>query len=439
MVVLLNRKVKSMERKVHLVNKRPPKPKMLRVVGYARVSSGKDAMLHSLASQIDYFQNLIKNHAGWEFCGVFADEPVTGTKEERPQFQKILEKCRNHEIDLIVTKAISRFARNTVTLLETVRELKILGIDVWFEKENLHSISGDGELMLSILASFAQEESKSVSDNMKWRIQTNFKEGMPWNATLLGYRYENGVLIVEPEEAEVVRFIFDSYLDGAGTQKIANELNAQGKITRKGCKWHKNSVIKILCNYTYTGNLLLQTTFLENHITKKAMKNEGQLPKYHVEDAHEAIIPMEQYLAVQSEMNRRTAEYSRNNGKKQVYPFTGKLICDCCGKHYQRKKTAAGYVWICSTFNREGKSACPSRQIPETTLEKLSAEVLGVAEFNAEIFAEQIENIDICTNCVVKFHFKDSHEETKHWQVRSRSESWTAEMKEKARKKSCQE
>ena len=287
-----------MERKVHLVNKRPPKPKMLRVVGYARVSSGKDAMLHSLASQIDYFQNLIKNHAGWEFCGVYADEAVTGTKEKRPQFQKMLEKCRNHEVDLIITKAISRFARNTVTLLETVRELKNLGIDVWFEKENLHSISSDGELMLSILASFAQEESKSVSDNIKWRIQSNFKEGMPWNATLLGYRYENGVLIIEPEEAEIVRFIFNSYLDGAGAQKIANELNARGKITRKSCKWHKNSVIKILCNYTYTGNLLLQTTFLENHITKKPMKNEGQLPKYHVEDAHEAIIPMEQYLAV---------------------------------------------------------------------------------------------------------------------------------------------
>ena len=169
------------------------------------------------------------------------------------------------------------------------------------------------------------------------------------------------------------------------------------------------------------------------------MKNEGQLPKYHVEDAHEAIIPMEQYLAVQAEMNRRTVEYSRNNGKKQVYPFTGKLVCGCCGKHYQRKKTATGYVWICSTFNREGKSACPSRQIPEAVLEKLSAEVLSISEFNAEIFGEQIEKIDICNNCVVKFYFTDGHEETRKWQVRSRSESWTAEMREKARKKSCQE
>lgn len=190
--------------------------------------------------------------------------------------------------------------------------------------------------------------------------------------------------------------------------------------------------MKILCNYTYTGNLLLQTTFLENHITKKAMKNEGQLPKYHVEEAHEALISMEQYLAVQAEMNRRTAEYSRNNGKKQVYQFTGKLVCGCCGKHYQRKKTATGYVWICSTFNREGKSACPSRQIPEITLEKLSAEVLNATEFVANIFSEQIEKIDICNDCVVKFHFKDGHEETEQWQVRSRSESWTAEKRAEA-------
>lgn len=426
-----------MEKKIHLVSRKPQKPKLLRVVGYARVSSGKDAMLHSLAAQVDYYQNLIRNSPGWQYCGVYSDEAFTGTKEERPGFQKMLEKCRNHEIDLIITKSISRFARNTVTMLETVRELKNLGVDVFFEKENLHSASGDGELMLTILASFAQEESKSASDNMKWRIQTNFKEGMPWNATLLGYRYENGVLIIVPNEAEIVKFIFDSYLDGAGCQKIANELNAMEKITRKGCKWHKNSVMKILCNYTYTGNLILQTTYLSDHIRKKACKNNGELPKYHVEDAHEPIISMEQYLAVQAEMNRRTAQYQHSNGIKNTYPFTGKLICENCGKHYQRKKTATGSVWICSTFNREGKSACPSKQIPENILEKISADVLETAEFDAELFAEKIEKIDICQNCAVKFYFRDGNTEVRTWQVRSRAESWTPEMREKAREKSC--
>ena len=160
-----------MERKVHLVARQPQKPKLLRVVAYARVSSGKDAMLHSLAAQVDYYQNLIRSTPGWQYCGVFSDEAFTGTKEDRPGFQKMLEKCRNHEVDIIITKSISRFARNTVTLLETVRELKLLGVDLYYEKENLHSTSGDGELMLSILASFAQEESKSASDNRKWRIR----------------------------------------------------------------------------------------------------------------------------------------------------------------------------------------------------------------------------------------------------------------------------
>lgn len=328
-------------------------------------------------------------------------------------------------MDIIITKSISRFARNTVTLLETVRELKLLGVDVFFEKENLHSTSGDGELMLSILASFAQEESKSVSDNMKWRIQTNFKEGMQWNATLLGYRYENGVLMVVPTEAEIVRFIFESYLGGAGTQKIANELNAKCKITRKGCTWHKSSVMKILCNYTYTGNLILQTTYLSDHITKKPCKNNGELPKYHVEDAHEPIISMEQYLAVQAEINRRTEQYQRCNRQKTIYPFTGKLVCESCGKHYQRKKTATGYVWICSTFNREGKSACPSRQIPEKVLEQLSADVLKTVEFDVAQFEKQIEYIDICQDCIVKFHICDGRVETRTWQIRSRAESWT--------------
>lgn len=426
-----------MEKKIHLVARQPQKPKLLRVVGYARVSSGKEAMLHSLAAQVDYYQNLICNTPGWQYCGVFSDEAFTGTKEERPGFQKLLEKCRNHEVDIIITKSISRFARNTVTLLETVRELKLLGVDVFFEKENLHSTSGDGELMLSILASFAQEESKSVSDNMKWRIQTNFKEGMPWNATLLGYRYDNGVLMVVPTEAEVVRFIFESYLDGAGTQKIANELNAKGKITRKGCTWHKSSVMKILCNYTYTGNLILQTTYLSDHITKKPCKNNGELPKYHVEDAHEPIISMEQYLAVQAEINRRTEQYQRCNGQKTIYPFTGKLVCESCGKHYQRKKTATGYVWICSTFNREGKSACPSRQIPEKVLEQLTADVLKTVEFDVAQFEKQIEYIDICQDCTVKFHICDGRVETRTWQIRSRAESWTHEMREEARRKSC--
>ena len=160
-----------------------------RVAAYARVSSGKDAMLHSLSAQVSYYNDLIQREDSWEFVGVYSDEAVTGTKEERPGFQQMLEDSRNGKIDMILTKSISRFARNTVTLLETVRMLKALEVDVFFEEQNIHTVSADGELMLTILASFAQAESKSVSDNCKWRIRKDFSEGKPVNLSLIhGYR-----------------------------------------------------------------------------------------------------------------------------------------------------------------------------------------------------------------------------------------------------------
>ena len=165
-----------------------------RVAAYARVSSGKDGMLHSLAAQVSYFSALIQSNAEWEYCGVYSDEAITGTKETREGFQKLLTDCRDGKIDMVITKSISRFARNTVTLLEVVRELRKLNVDVFFEEQNIHSLSSDGELMLTLLASFAQEESLSVSENMKWRIRKNFEEGMPWNATMLGYRMKDGHL-----------------------------------------------------------------------------------------------------------------------------------------------------------------------------------------------------------------------------------------------------
>ena len=333
-----------MERVIQKVQFSMPKqPKLKRVAAYARVSNGKDAMLHSLSAQVSYYSELIQNHRGWLYCGVYADEALTGTKDGRENFQKMLAECRAGNLDLIITKSISRFARNTVTLLETVRELKDLGIGVYFEEQNIDSLSSDGELMLSILASYAQEESYSASENKKWQIRRDFEQGKIGGIVMLGYRRTSeGSLEIIPDEEEIVRLIFNSYLSGMGKLAIANQLNEQGVLTKNGNQWGPESVLRILKNEKYAGTMILQKFYSENHITKRKMTNEGQLPKYHVEDAHEAIISMEQYLAVQAEMNRRTEEYSRNNGKKQIYPFIGKLVCDCCGKHYQRKKNCNG-------------------------------------------------------------------------------------------------
>lgn len=351
-------------------------PKLTRVAAYARVSSAKDAMHHSLSAQVSYYSSLIQRHPGWQYAGVFADEAKTGTKDSREGFQKMIAACRAGSVDAIITKSISRFARNTVTLLETVRELKGYGVDVFFEGQNIHTLSTDGELMLSILASYAQEESLSASENQKWRIRKNFEEGKPWNGTMLGYRYHNGTLVIEPQEAEIVRRIFREYLSGKGVVTIANRLNADGIVTRYGNQWHKRSVTCVLLNYAYTGNLLLQTTFRENHLTKRSLPNDGQLPKYHAKGTHEAIISMEDFTAAQAELEKRSAKHAPK-GKNYTarYPFSGMIVCGNCGKHYRRKVTASGPVWICSTFNQQGKAACLSKQIPEAELLTMTADM----------------------------------------------------------------
>lgn len=408
-------------------------PSLTRVAAYARVSSGKDAMLHSLSAQVSYYNDLIQKHPGWVFCGVYADEALTGTKADRKNFTRLLEDCKVGKVDMIVTKSISRFARNTLTLLETVRMLKDIGVDVYFEEQNIHSASADGELMLTILASYAQEESLSASENQKWRIRRNFENGMPWTGTMLGYRYDNGKYIIVPEEAEIVRFIFDSYLSGMGFTAIMKMLNEKIIPTRNGNAWCKNSVVKVLRNYNYTGNLLLQKTYRENHLTKRTLLNNGELPKYHIMDSHEAIIPLRQFNAVQEEIKRRAEKHTKVAPQK-TYPFTGLIVCENCGKHYRRKVTKTCAVWICSTFNTIGKEYCASKQIPESTLISITEETLGSTNaLNDKITAIRAEKDNTLVFC-----YPNGESSVKRWTDRSRRESWTPEMRETARQRTLE-
>lgn len=411
-----------MERKIITVTpSKDPTLQVKRVCAYARVSSGKDAMLHSLSAQISYYQELIQEQPGWKFCGIYADEAMTGTKANRKKFQEMLEECRKGNIDLIITKSISRFARNTVTLLSTVRELKTLGVDVYFEEQNIHSMSGDGELMLTILASYAQEESLSASENQKWRVRANFKEGKPWNCKMLGYRYDGEKFVIHPAEAELVRFVFRAYLDGMGRQLIANTLFEQGYKGRDGKPFNRGSVEKILRNYAYTGNLLLQKTYRENHITKRGRKNDGVLPMYHATDTHEAIIPLEMFTQVQEEMARRREQF-KSEGSLNRYPFTQLLVCGVCGKHYVRKTCRTGFRWMCATYNSKGKKYCDSKMIPEDKL----------IEMTSDIDMAQVDHIKVERENTIIIVLKDGTEITRQWQDRSRAESWTDEMRQKA-------
>ena len=402
--------------------------RLTNVAAYARVSSGKDEMIHSLAAQVDYYKDYIQSNPGWLFAGVYADEALTGTKSNRADFLRLLDDCRSGKIDRVLTKSISRFARNTVTLLETVRELKGLGVDVYFEEQNIHSMSSDGELMLTILASYAQEESLSASENQKWRIRRNFEEGMPWKGAMLGYRYDKGKYVVIPEEAEIVREIFRMYLGGYGVPAIIQNLKEQGAETEMGNQWSRTSITKILRNYTYTGNLLLQRVYRENHLTKKTLVNHGELPQYHATDTHEPIIDMDTFMAVQEEILVRAEKYTGAD-TTNTYPFTGKLVCANCGKHYRRKTTKARVVWICTTYNSMGKAVCDSKAIPEETLIQTTNEVLGIEEFDPGLFAEDIVSIKVEGENRLIFTLRGGTTVTKQWKDRSRSESGTPEKR----------
>ena len=413
-----------MIRKIEQVRFAEAVPRKKRVAAYARVSSGKDAMLHSLSAQVSHYSAYIQR-SGWEYAGVYSDEAITGTKDKRENFQRLLAECRAGNVDMVITKSISRFARNTVTLLETVRELKSLGVDVYFEEQNIHTMSADGELMLTILASYAQEESLSVSKNTKWRVRKNFEDGKPWNGVLLGYRFENGQYVIDPSEAETVKRIYREYLNGAGYTSIMKKLNADGIPTRFGGKWTTGSVMVILRNYTYTGNLILQKTYRENNLTKRKLLNNGEHPQYHAVGTHEAIIDLATFEAVQEEIARRAERFSDRKPGTATYPFTGLIVCAGCGKHYRRKIKETGAVWICSTYNLHGKSACASKAIPESVLYELTADTPL-----CDLTAIRAENDNTLVSC-----FKDGSQAVKRWKSRSRAESWTAEMKETARQK----
>lgn len=430
------RQVKRMERTVLKVDLPiPAQPKAKRVSAYARVSSGKDTMLQSLSAQISYYNQFIQNHNGWQFAGVYADEAKTGTKDSRENFRRMIDDCRAGEIDMIVTKSISRFARNTVTLLETVRELKTLGIDVYFEEQNIHSMSSDGELMLTILASYAQEESLSASENQKWRIQKQFEQGIlpMFCKRIYGYqRTKDFGFEIVPGEAVTVKEIFERCVAGWGVQKIRNELNARGILTECGQRWSEKKVRYLLSNERYIGNLLLQKYYVTDHLSKKHKKNRGERPQYFVENNHAPIISKELFDAAQVELQRRAEKHYKGMPRSK-YPFTGMLQCENCKSNYKRKVTAARVVWICGTFNKEGKAACASKQIPEETLIQETAAVLGIDEFDAIVFRERIRRIVVANGNRLIFHFADKTQQVRVWKDRSRSESWNTEMRENAR------
>lgn len=381
-------------------------PVKKRVAAYARVSSGKEEMLHSLSAQISYYSNLIQNNNEWKYAGVYADEAVTGTKDNREQFNKLLEECRSGNIDMIITKSISRFARNTVTMLEVVRELRLLNIDIYFEKENIHSLSGEGELMLTILASFAQEESRSVSENCKWRIRKGFEQGELINLRFLyGYRIEKGKIKIYEEEAKIVRMIFDDYLSGMGCTLISKKLREMNVQKLRGGVWNSERVVEIIKNEKYSGNALLQKKYVKDHLSKKLVRNKGSVNQFYAEDTHPSIISIETFEKAQEIMRKNRIKFKCEPGNKN-YIFTSKIECGICGKNYRHKDRNGRSTWVCSKHVKYGDSVCNSKPIYEEKLIKVFNEALELREFNKDTF-NNLEKIKITGNKNVIIILKD--------------------------------
>ena len=349
-------------------NLAPPKK---RVCAYVRVSSEKDAQMESLDNQQAYFKRKYEKDESCEFVGIFSDSGISGTKEKRPEFQRMLSMCRAGKIDLIHTKSVSRFARNTVTVLSVSREMKERGIDIYFEEQNINTLSSEGELLLTLLASFAQAEATDMSENQKWAIQKKFESGEAMINTnrFMGYdKDEEGNLVINEAEAKTVRMIFQRYLDGLGSYRIAKELNRMRIPTITGSTWHESTVRGMLKNEKYKGDCILQKYYTPK-MCGNTVLNKGAVKSFYIEKNHEPIVSAKMWEEVQLETRRRAEE--RNIDTKDTKKFanrhrmTGMLQCPYCGKNLRRHHAYKRYDWTCSTYIDHGKNACKGIRVPE--------------------------------------------------------------------------
>lgn len=408
-----------------------------KVAAYARVSMETDRLQHSLSAQVSYYSKLIQSNPKWEFNGVYSDYGISGTSTtKRPGFMEMLDECEKGNIDIILTKSIKRFARNTVDLLEVVRHLKSKGIEVRFENENINSLSGDGELMLSILASFAQEESRSISENVKWGTIKRFEQGIPnGRFNVYGYVWEGNQLVIVEEEAEIVRRIYSEYLSGKSRIQIEKMFAKEGIKTRRGYRWVDSNIKVILCNIIYTGNLLLHKEYIADPITKKRKINHGELPQYYVENTHEAIISKETFDKVQEEMKRRRDAGAFGNPAIATTELTSKIRCAHCGKSFQKSTRnlvdGKAIYWICATRKAGHGNPCQTGDVNDRIIKELICEVLKIDEYDPNVFKEKIDHIDVVKKEKFVFYLTDGNVIEKPYRAVNRKEYFTDEVKRK--------
>ena len=358
------------------------------VAAYARVSTEKEEQEDSFERQVEHYTTLITSNPEWQLVEVYADPGISGTRaEKRPNFMRMIADCRAGKINMIMVKSISRFARNTVDALNYIRELKDLGISVYFESENIDTLTSGGEVLLTILAAMAEQESRTMSTNIKWSYQKKWQNGDITLNTgmMLGYKKAgkdadgHDIFEINEEEAEVVRRIYREFLGGVAVTRIARGLDADGVPTKLGKgKWAYSVIVSILTNEKYTGNAILGKTYTPDVLSKKRQRNTGKSPMYYAEGSHPAIIETEIFDMAQEEMRRRKEADDRTVGTSRYsskYPFSGLLVCGKCGHKLRRHVRTVGSgktvaAWGCTHRITNGRSACDSHHVRDDVLQR---------------------------------------------------------------------
>lgn len=359
--------------------------KKIRVAAYCRVSTEADEQLNSFENQVTYYTDYIEKNPLYEMAGIYADEGISGTStKKRDDFNRMIADCEAGKIDLVITKSISRFARNTQDCLNYSRKLKNLGIGIKFEKENINTLDGTGELLFTILSSLAQDESRSISENSAWGIRSLYKQGIYHIDTGNFYGYDkdkDGHLIINEQQGKVVKWIYESFLEGMDPATLAKTLTENGEPTCKGkTKWCASTIKNLMRNEKHMGDAILQKSFTGDFLTKQKVKNEGQLAQYHIKEDHEAIVSEEVWKAAQLELDYREQykkeHYLKNMGQNaDKQPFTCRVVCAECGHVFQRRTLTRTWgkkiVWFCGQrYLNRNEPGCTKTAVYESTLQK---------------------------------------------------------------------
>jgi len=408
---------------VRIIPAKPKENKKIRAAAYCRVSTSGPEQLRSLEIQISAYKKMIKSHPNWHFGGVFYDIESGLRRSGRKSLDKLLRRAEKGKIDYIITKSISRVSRDTLEILKIIRFLRERGINMHFENEKLDSIEADKEFEITLRGMLAQDESRNISENIQWGFQRKFEKGDIFTKykNFMGYDCVDGEIVIVPEQAEVVRKIFDIYLQGLSFGQIKSFLESQGIETATGKEtWDAKTIQRMLTNEKYKGDTMLQKTFTEDFMSGKKSKNIGQRNKYYVKDSHPAIISAEVFDKVQGEMAKRSRFVSKKGGSVELsgskynskYILGNLLVCGDCGVSYRRRTERGKVVWRCATRIEKGKEACPhSPTLDEGWVQDTLKDAICQNEvYDEGIIRNEVDKVQIFDTFILIFRADESQD-----------------------------